>query len=177
MDRTDRSRHRSRWLGLAALLPLVALLPACSSSTPKNAATMITTSVASSAQSSAAASRPAAAAVTSAATAAQACLFGDWSVSSPQDYSGSSWDIHPDGSIIVDYAGVLNGEATFSTTLPADPQGTSGTYVATPVSQKLTADGHPVTLTAHNTTWTCQGDSLTLVVSPGGTFQLARRGS
>jgi hypothetical protein len=97
-------------------------------------------------------------------------------VTSPQAYAGSTWDIESSGSIIVNYQGLLTGPATFSTTLPSSPQGSSGSYVATPVSQQVTADGRAVTLTAHNTTWTCHGSALTLDVSPAGTFQLARKG-
>lgn len=178
MTCSDPGQRRFRWLVLAAAFPLVALLPACSSSSLKSAATTTMTSGASSAPSTGPASPPSvAAAATSAGTAAQACLFGDWGVTAPRDYSGSSWDIRADGSIVVDYTGVLEGEATFDTTLPANPQGSSGSYVATPISQKVTAAGKSVILTAHNTTWTCQGNSLTLVVSPGGNFQLSRKGS
>jgi hypothetical protein len=173
----DPGHHRLRWLVLAAAIPLVALLPACSSSSLKSAATIATTNVASSVPSTGPASPPSVAAATSATTAAQACLFGDWGVTAPKDYSGSSWDIRTDGSIVVDYTGVLDGEATFNTTLPANPQGTSGNYLATPTSQNVTAASQRVTLTAHDTTWTCHGNSLTLVVSPGGTFQLSRKGS
>ena len=114
---------------------------------------------------------------TSVVASSTACLFGTWSVTSPQGYAGTTWDIHTGGSITVDYKGLLSGAATFSSTIPASPQGKTGSYVATPVSQDVTADGHPITLGAHGTTWTCEGSSLTLVVSPGGTFQLTRTAS
>lgn len=98
-------------------------------------------------------------------------------MTSPALYSGSSWDIHPNGTVNVDYVGGLSGIATFDSTLPSNPQGSSGSYVATPVTQNVTSKGQTVTLTAHSTTWTCQGNSLTLNVSPSGTFQLSRDGS
>lgn len=171
---------RPRWrLTLFVVLPLVAAVSACSS----NGATSGSTTTVSSPPTTAGAAATTATTATTAPpsttapASTTACIFGIWKVTSPVAYSGSSWDVHPDGSILVDYAGALSGPATFKTTLPANPQGASGSYIATPVSQHVTASGRTVTLTAHNTAWTCQGNALTLDVSPVGTFQLSRTGS
>jgi hypothetical protein len=104
--------------------------------------------------------------------------------------AGITWTLSPDGTCVVDYNGSAPlvvvgggdfqyaGSATYSTTLPADPQGSTGSYVATPTSQGVTATHYDpntkqdvtttVTETAHSTTWTCKGDSLTLDVDADG---------
>src|SRR6202034_605285 len=139
-------------------------LPA-STTTPSSAPPASGTATATPTTTAAAATSTTAAPVTS-----TACIFGNWAIISPQSFSGSSWAIHSDGTANVIYKGLLSGPATFDTTLPSNPHGSSGSYVATPVSQHVTSNGQPVALTAHNTTWTCQGNSLTLVVSSSGTF-------
>ena len=161
-----RFSHRFARVGLlavAGVLPLA--LTACSSPTSSPSAT------------TSARSASKATTTTSAAATSTACIFGNWTVSPGQSLSGSSWTIHPDGTADVTYAGAYSGPATFHTTLPSNPTGSTGSYVATPVTQNVTANGQPVTLTAHSTTWTCNGNSLALVVSGSGTVQLTRNSS
>ncbi len=178
MSVSASSRAAQRFLVLAIVLPSVALASACSSNSKSAAPPASTTGVPSGSTSTVATPTIQSTAGTSTPPASdQACLFGAWNVISPPPYSASSWDIRSSGSIVVDYHGELDGLATFDTTLPANPQGSTGSYVATPVSQNVTSFGRKITLTAHNTMWTCHGNSLTLDVSPGGTFQLSRKSS
>jgi hypothetical protein len=123
-----------------------------------------------------------------------ACIFGSWTVTSltsPALNGGAGvlWTVGTDGTIVVDYDGsapliapggeayTYAGSATYQTTLPADPTGSTGTYVATPTSQDVTATyvdvmgntvTEPITETAHPTTWTCTGDALTLSSDASG---------
>jgi hypothetical protein len=128
------------------------------------------------------------------------CILGTWTVTSttgPSTSGGAGvvWTVGSKKTIVVDYnnsapligAGgfsyLYRGIANYQTTLPANPTGTSGSYVATPTSQDVTATymipgkgqiTTPVTETAHSTTWTCDGNSLSLNVSvAGGSFVYA----
>ncbi|HVB91125.1 MAG TPA: hypothetical protein VND70_03395 [Acidimicrobiales bacterium] len=128
------------------------------------------------------------------------CIRGTWKVTSESGPSTSGgagvvWMVSPKGTIAVDYDGsapfigpggfsyTYRGSADYKTTLPPNPTGSSGSYVATPVSQHVTATysipgkGQITTsepLTAHATTWTCSGNSLSLHISvTGGIFSYA----
>jgi hypothetical protein len=128
------------------------------------------------------------------------CIRGTWKVTSESGPSTSGgagvvWTVGPKGTIAVDYDGsapvvgpggfsyTYRGNADYKTTLPPNPTGSSGSYVATPVSQAVTATytipgkGQITTaepLTAHATTWTCSGNSLSLHISvAGGIFSYA----
>lgn len=103
-----------------------------------------------------------------------ACIYGSWTVTSAP-LQGTRWTYNRDGTISVEYPGVLRGPATYTTTLPPNPVGSSGTYVATPVSQAVTGPtGQPTTLVAHGTTWNCQGNSLLL--NQSGAMEALARG-
>ena len=135
-----------------------------------------------------------------------ACIFGTWHVtdlSSPtiNGAAGITWTNNPDGTILVDYDGsapvvgpagefTWSGSARYTTTLPPHPEGSTGSYVATPVVEGVTATyitpaylaalgPRPVTDEIHTTTWTCNGNSLKLDIVVDGypvVYTLARAG-
>ena len=123
------------------------------------------------------------------------CLLGTWTVTQETGFftggSGVSWTFMPNNSIAVNYDGsapvvgpggtnyTYSGSATYTTNLPESPPD-SGSYTATPISQAVSATytipglgskTTAVTETAHNTQYTCSGNSLTLhIVAAGGNF-------